>query len=314
MNTSKLPLRNRWDLLLSLITLICLLLSWQREISPEFEWIWLGCMMIFTGIPHGATDHLVHWHKQKEKGAERSWRAFLLPYLLQMLLYGLAWIILPVWSFLLFLGISFYHFGQSQLYYLELPEENILKKFLYLLWGAWILAIILLSDAQESFLYLEEILPATWIDVSGWEQAYLPLVGGLSGLIFVLFIFLWAKRKMTSADLIRELGVGALLGISLHVCSLWISFGLYFGLWHATKAIRAELSLMKHEDPTWSLKDWIRQALPFSLISFLGLFLLVFLWQNWGQSWHPVFLFFVGISMLTLPHMTTLEHMYKYLK
>lgn len=270
--------------------------------------------MLLTGIPHGATDHLVHWHKQKAKGEKPSWTSFLIPYLLQMLLYALAWIFLPLLSFVLFLGISFYHFGQSQLYYLDLPEESFLKKILYLIWGAWVLSIILLSDITQTFPYLTEILPASWINISFWDQAYGPLIGGLAALICVIYLFLWMNGKMKAADLLREIGVGVLLGISLHVCSLWISFGLYFGLWHATKAIRAELSLMKDEDPSWKLKDWMKQALPFSLISFVGLFLLVFLWQQWGQNWHPIFLFFVGISMLTLPHMTTLEHMYKNLK
>lgn len=270
--------------------------------------------MFLTGIPHGATDHLIHWHKQKVEGKERSWTAFLFPYLLQMLVYALAWILMPLLSFVLFLGISFYHFGQSQLYYLDLPEKHLLKKFIYIIWGAWVLSIILLSDTAQTFLYLEEIVPTSWLDIGFWDRFYIPMVVGLSSLILLLYLFLWTKGKMTSADLIREIGVGILLGMSLHVCSLWISFGLYFGVWHATKGIRAELFLLKSDDPSWKLTDWIWQAIPFSLMSFVGLFLLVLLWQYWGQNWHPIFLFFVGISMLTLPHMTTLEHVYKYVK
>ncbi|MEM6802478.1 MAG: Brp/Blh family beta-carotene 15,15'-dioxygenase [Bacteroidota bacterium] len=284
------------------------------EISPEFEWIWLGSLMVLTGIPHGATDHLVHWHKRESQGQSKNWWDFLVPYLLQMLLFALCWIFFPLLSFCAFLLISCYHFGQSELYYIQLGERNWTKKLLYVLWGALVLGIILLSKPEETIPYLTDILPASYLVPSIWSSLYLPLISLLSLGIFLGFLALWLKGKIGNLDFARELIVSILLCLTLHISSLWLGFGLYFGLWHATKAIRAELSVLKAEDKNWSLKDWIKQALPFSLVSFVGFALLIFLWHNWGQNWHPVFLFFVGISMLTLPHMTTLEHVYKSLK
>lgn len=284
------------------------------EISPEFEWIWLGTLMVLTGIPHGATDHLVHWHKRESQGYGKNWWDFLIPYLLQMLIFALFWIFLPFLSFCAFLLISSYHFGQSELYYIQLDETSWMKKMLYVFWGALVLGIILLSNPAETIPYLHDILPESYLVPSLWSSIYIPYVSLLSLVILLTLLSLWMKGSIGNLDLLREFLVSSLLCFTLHKSSLWLGFGLYFGLWHATKAIRAELSLLKSEHKKWSLKYWIIQALPFSLLSFIGLALLILVWHNWGQNWHPVFLFFVGISMLTLPHMTTLEHVYKNLK
>lgn len=268
--------------------------------------------MALTGIPHGATDHLIHWHHLKQAGKARSWIGFLLPYLLQMLAYGLLWWISPLLSLLLFLLLTFYHFGQSELYYLELPETHWLKKALYVLWGGAIMSIILLGHPAETAPYLEGIVPASWLNETLWSRVYGPALL-LMGLLWTAgMVYLGWQGRVSWSELGREVAVSLLLGITLHVSSLWVGFGLYFGLWHATKTIRTEMSMLRSERPDWNLKNWILQALPFSLISLVGLAVLVLAWKQWGQTWHPVFLFFVGVSMLTLPHMLTLERLYQW--
>ena len=149
-----------------------------------------------------------------------------------------------------------------------------------MLWGALILTIILLSNPSETIPYLRGILPEIYLSPSIWSSLYLPLVGLLGFGILLGLLTAWLQGKIGNYDLLRELLVSSLLCFTLHKSSLWLGFGL----WHATKAIRAELSLLKTEDKHWSLKDWIKQALPFSLLSLIALALLILLWHNWGQN------------------------------
>ncbi|MEM6343330.1 MAG: Brp/Blh family beta-carotene 15,15'-dioxygenase [Bacteroidota bacterium] len=291
---------------------MCLFLSLFVEPPLWLEWGWLAIVMLLTGIPHGATDHLVYWHKLRAKGQVSSWRSFLIPYLLQIALYGLLWWLLPQLSLLIFLVLSFYHFGQSQLYYIDLAESHPFKKFLYLLWGGGVLSILLLGHPVESIGYLKGIVDEQYLQLAQWQQVYGPLMGSIASLWAFGMIVCWQKGWVKGSELARELLVSVLLGLCLHVANLWIGFGLYFGLWHATKTIRAEIKLLSDESiSSFSWRDWVRQALPFSLLSFVGLGLLITAWSLWGENMHPVFWFFVGVSMLTLPHMITLEHLYK---
>jgi len=271
--------------------------------------------MLLTGIPHGATDHLVYWHKLRSKGKSNSWLNFLLPYLLQILLYGMLWWLLPQLSLVVFLVLSFYHFGQSQLYYIDLAENQLFKKAIYLLWGGGVLGILLLGHPVESISYLTGIVEEQYLSLAAWQSYYVPFITIVACLWGLGMLICWQRGWIAGRELLREILISLLLGICLAVSNLWIGFGLYFGLWHATKTIRAEIRLLSDESETiFSWRDWIKQALPFSLISFLGLGLLIFAWYLWGENMHPVFWFFVGVSMLTLPHMITLEHLYKQVK
>lgn len=269
--------------------------------------------MLITGIPHGATDHLIFWHKQKQAGKSTAWIHFLGPYLLQIALYALLWWLFPALSLLIFLLLSFYHFGQSQLYYLALPEGHLFKKTLYLLWGAGIMGVLLLAHRTETLMYIEEVIDSrqvAFVSKIGWEWMIAIWALWLGGMLIA-----WQRQYLVRIELLREILVSALLVGCMIVCSLWVAFGLYFGLWHATKTIRTEIQMLdESSEASFSVREWMRQALPFSLLSFFGIALLGAIWWFWGGNWHPVFLFFVAVSVLTLPHMLTLEHLYKFFK
>ncbi|MEL6852120.1 MAG: Brp/Blh family beta-carotene 15,15'-dioxygenase [Bacteroidota bacterium] len=311
MSISSLSARKRWDLVLSLLTLACLCLSLWVPIEGWVAWTWLGSLMLLTGIPHGATDHLLYWQHQRSQGKSPSWKSFLIQYLLQIILYALLWWWLPGLSLVLFLLFSFYHFGQSELYYLDLPESSWLKKSLYLLWGGLIMGIILLSQPAETLPYLEAMLPSGLLEIEMWRGWYLPICLSLGGMWLGGMGWIWLKGKINTSSLLWEVGISLLLALALHVSTLWIAFGLYFGIWHATKSIRTEIAYLPAEI---NLSRWIRAAWPFTLLSLVGLGLLVGAWFLWGQNLHPVLLFFAGISVLTLPHMSVLEHVYRGVK
>jgi len=220
---------------------------------------------------------------------------------------------------LIFLLLSFYHFGQSQLYYIDLAESNVFKKVLYLLWGGGVMGILLLGHPAESIEYLKGIVGEEYLQIAIWQATYLPLMVGVASLWLLGMSICWWQNRIAGHEFVRELLVALLLACCLHFANLWVGFGLYFGLWHATKTIKTEIQLLNAENKAenkqaFSWRDWIKQALPFSLLSFVGLAILIFAWWIWGENMHPVFWFFVGVSVLTLPHMITLEHLYKQTK
>ena len=98
---------------------LAFLLLGLLDIHPAIEIGLFVLLMLGTGIPHGATDHLIYSILQKEEGKPQNLRMFLGTYLLSMLVYGLAWWLVPGLCLSIFLVISAYHFGQSQVLYVR---------------------------------------------------------------------------------------------------------------------------------------------------------------------------------------------------
>ena len=290
--------------------ILILALTWPGSIQ-HLELGFFIFLMALTGIPHGATDHLVYAFVEKEKGREISYAYFLGIYLFAILLYGIFWYIFPLASLIVFLGISIYHFGQSQLLYLKTSEKHGLKILLYLLYGSAVLSGIILFHWQQSFEILATLIDVRWLPQTGQfaAQYYLPWI--LGGASVLGLTWAWHKGWLTQTQWGFELVNLAVLLWVANFTTLLVSFAVYFGLWHAPASILAEIQSMKVPGESFTLGRFFRKAFPFSLISFAGIFVLIFSARWWGHLVSPYLLFFIAISTLTLPHMFFMDKLYR---
>ncbi len=279
--------------------------------SPSLVLGIFAVVMIGTGIPHGATDHLVYRTLRQRVGAPLHWGKFLGGYLLTIAAYGAAWWCFPGLSLLVFLGISAYHFGQSQVLYLRWRPQSILKQLLGLSWGSAVLAGLLLMHLEESAAILSGL-----VSLPSWLLAMTSLqkwatVGGCLFFVTVFWVLALWQGAMSLHEWFRELLTLIVLGWAFYVSGLWLGFALYFGFWHSLSSIHAEvLHFQKTQSYSW--KSFARDALPFSLISFVGIVLLGIAGYLFGESVSFIMLFFIAISTLTLPHMVYMDHFYRY--
>ncbi|MEM6265415.1 MAG: Brp/Blh family beta-carotene 15,15'-dioxygenase [Bacteroidota bacterium] len=296
--------------LIPVVTLgmIALNLGWPEQVKG-FEVAFFIILMVLTGIPHGATDHLIYRISQQRRGLKVSYARFFFIYLAAMAFYGICWYVAPVLSLGFFLLLSAFHFGQSQLIHLNIPENRPVKWLTYITWGFAVLAAIVLLHPQES----GEILSVLFSSDSplvlftyGMEITAL-----LMGTIVVMLVVAWRMDWMSGQSCIQEI---VNLGLLLLLCmttSLLISFAVYFGLWHALHSIRLEVQSLRKEYPNFSLGEFVKKALPFSLISFVGVGILLFLGGMLSSQISPYLLFFIAISALTLPHMMYMQRFYE---
>jgi uncharacterized membrane protein YesL len=97
---------------------------------------------------------------------------------------------------------------------------------------------------------------------------------------------------------------------------LW-SFAIYFALWHSLQTIEQEIKVFdihfkKHSERKYSWKNYVKDAFPFSLISFLGIgMILIGLSFFEFDTSNLLFVFFVLISILTAPHALLIENIYE---
>ncbi len=267
-------------------------------------------LMLATGIPHGATDHVVYAHTQTQRGRHTHYGRFLGFYLGAMVLYALAWWAMPVLSLVLFLLISCYHFGQSQWLYVPGSERAGCKISLYVAWGGTVLGALLWFNLPEALAVLAALLPNTpglaatlgSFGRSIWLGLLL-LTLGLMGLLY------W-QRRLSRPQLYRELLNLVALHALFLTAPLLVGFAIYFGLWHSLRSIRAEVFHLQQAQPRFNYLAFARRALPFTLISLAGLGLLWLAYTWVGTDWSPYLLFFIAISTVTLPHMVFMQGLY----
>ena len=97
-------------LYLVFIYLLASVYTLHNDIVIEHQIIGSFLLISLIGIPHGAIDNVILQSEYK-----MSKFKFYGLYILSIVLYTLMWFILPIYAFLLFLLISAYHFGESQL-------------------------------------------------------------------------------------------------------------------------------------------------------------------------------------------------------
>ncbi len=288
------------DLFLIAITILVIsIYAVGIKIPETAETTFFVLLMLVTGIPHGATDHVIHQHVNNLPILDKKeLLVFVARYLGIIAVYGLVWFFFPVFSLAVFLIISCYHFGQSQLYFISIDEKNPVKNLLYLSWGITILGAILVFNYTESEEILLTLIPVEMLPTPSLTTQIIYGAGIITLLLLALFTL---SKKINALNFgIEMVSMGTLI-VLCYFAPLLIAFAVYFALWHSLKTIKTELETIKGEGTDY--KIFYKRALPFSVLSFfgIGILLAVSLWLESVVS--PYLVFFIAVSTLTLPHM-----------
>lgn len=260
------------------------------QLPPFLHYGLFGCTLLFVGIPHGGIDHLIHNPQIGKQGLVY----FIFRYLLVMLGYALLWWLLPLGALLAFLLMSSYHFGQS--HFLDRLRNSSGEAWLYLIKGSFFLAILLFGDWEMTQKILQPIL-----NLSFTELQRLGIVGGL--MASSLLIQGLVGRTFTAGDAVDYLILAPLLYFS----PLLVGFSIYFGLWHSLPSMLAEYEYLKKYPAFNTPLKFCLQLLPFSGISLLGIALLFGVGIRYLPTQELYLLFFVMLSLISLPHILYMD-------
>jgi beta-carotene 15,15'-dioxygenase len=279
-------------------------------LPPSVQIGFFAFFILFTGIPHGAIDHLVEKETAERQQKSFNLRAFLSKYVLTMLFYAIIWFFMPSLSLLFFLLISAWHFGETDI---EKAPQKPLWNATRFTFGCFVLSWILLFHAMEVTPILERIsqnngnVVAVWQFFVEFKTLFLIVLAVGTG----IFFYFAEQKDALPIDKMRYSRLIAIIVLT-YFLPLLPAFGLYFGGWHAlcsfenihgylqsTKEGIAQESILK----TWS------KTLGFTLLAVLFLVFAIWYWLRFYQTWDALPLLFIFLSLITLPHLNVMHRM-----
>lgn len=304
------------SVLLSIGLFIVLWNNFIMPLSEPIQWILFGITILIVGIPHGALDHIVAKQNSTLQKLPFSSARFYLTYVSRMALYGICWYFFPSFSLLLFIVLSAFHFGET-----DLPLPSSVKKKSSILiqtnYGLLIVLVLLLTHAEEVIPILSIIkqentafITTVFETMNAFRIIIITLV-----LLILNFVWLHRSHKLSTHRYLNIAFRTSLILVIIIYLPLPLAFAFYFGCWHSLQSlenIRQHLSHAAHEIVGY--KRLLRQCIPYSLIAFLGIGVLMALATFLQTESVFLFFFFVGIAILTAPHLEVMSHMYEHLR
>lgn len=281
-------------------------------IPNHIQWIFFSIIIIITGIPHGALDHEVAKQSSALKNQVFSAKKFHARYISSMLLYGIVWYLFPTLSFYLFLVISAFHFGETDLP-IDSPKVSLLGVLLQVSYGLLVLFILL-------FVHIDTVLPiiqrinifsSALINYLQGDNIALVAISVSLIFFFLTLIASYIIHKKNIVDIWHLFKLVSFVLISALILPLPLCFIIYFGLWHSISSlenIRQHLSKSKNETLSW--QSLMIQCVPLTAISLVGLFSVIFFLDLTNNINLVIMGLFIGISILTLPHQEVMSKMY----
>ena len=261
------------------------------SLAAVFGYVGLFAGLLLVGIPHGAVDHLLL--QTKSFNLVR----FIVQYLLIIAGYFVVWYWAPLFSLILFVAYSAYHFGESEMVEINASLYSFAQKVYAFLVGLSILLFIIFSHVETSLLVLHKMNGVDMYINAFDFLAHKNLVLALS---LVVLIPIWKFSKQTFLYLIVLLLAGTQM-------PLMIAFGLYFVGSHSIHAWGHITTKLKIPNAKLYL-----QSMPFNLGALFIFAIFLYLQQANAQLIQSyAATFFIFLACLSLPHIVLMHLFYK---
>lgn len=270
-------------------------------ISEESQLIIFAFTIILTGIPHGSLDFYLAKENQKAQNRKFSQTKFYINYLMNMLTFAISWYFFPYFSILIFLLISAFHFGEIDFVHKGKAQVSWYFSSGY---GLFIILYILACHLENSLQILSYLtsdfnIPTNSILLIKSATKWLPII------FFTITVVLNISKKFIRYDsklFIYFINQTFFILLIINLLPFYLAFAFYFGVWHSLLSFEAILQSLNLESDIDGLKTLIFKAIPFSVVSLIGLLIMIYIGYNGHNIPQIVSLLFVGIAVLTLPH------------
>ncbi|MFB6308967.1 MAG: Brp/Blh family beta-carotene 15,15'-dioxygenase [Haloarculaceae archaeon] len=310
--------------------LFVLAFSAGLSVPPTVQYVPLAVSVVLLGLPHGAVDHFaVSWSRGTAPTLDAVGRVAGL-YLALGISYIVMWFISPVASAVLFIALTWFHWGQGDLYalvavgsddHLRTPGQRALT---VLVRGGLPMLVPLLSFPDW---YRRVVADLVGLFSPGGVSSLAPVFAprvrdGLMvgyGLALVGSLALGYLRAGGRRDLSWALDAGETLLLVAYFTLVppVLAVGVYFCFWHSLRHVGRLVAVddtaaarLDSGDVAGALGRFARVATPLTvaaLVLLAGFFLLVP--RSPGDFTELVAVYLVFIAVVTLPHVVVVSVM-----
>jgi beta-carotene 15,15'-dioxygenase len=263
--------------------------------SVEASLVLVAFGVALIGVPHGALDPIAGQRLFSQFGSA-WWVPFFGGYLALSLIVICGWYIAPVFTCLLFLAFSAWHFGLEEDY--ARPTKSPIFKHLYALArGSLIIFAISLFRTEETQAIFSKVMPSDSLQQTATVMSLLQLSAfvliPLAVVDFVSWILSAGPGRMWVA--LRLLSIGVLA----FTVNPLLSFGIYFCGWHSVRGL-SEL----RTEVGGSFGGFIFRLVPLTAVTLLFALSAFIFWSRSAVFTASLLrTVFLGLSAIAIPHL-----------
>jgi Brp/Blh family beta-carotene 15,15'-monooxygenase len=293
----------------------CMLLLFQQYIIPfnnSIQFIIFLTGILLLGVPHGAADLLVATQNANSSKKSFSKFRFFTIYLLRLFAFAAIFWFFPITGNLLFILFAAYHFGETDLY--QFKTNTLSGKAFVIFYGLLILSVILLHHFEELKPVFqlfsagkENVVFITWLDVNRYN------VISVSGILFFTAAFILQNNKTDANDKGQFLIRFAVILFILFNLPLLLGFTFYFVVWHSVLSLN-NITTYLRKNNSYTQNSINREIVLYSVVAIIGIALFGLTGFMFINSNAVVGYLFLGLAVLTAPHMQIMHDMYNSLR
>ena len=260
--------------------------------------------VLTVGLAHGAIDNVLVIGSDRSKNLR-----FISYYLLVAGGFIVSWFFLPNFTFLAFLIVSAYHFGQSQFVEYDIPER-LLSAFTFISWGLLVLFLSFGFNQQELTSFSTEWLSSISIFPVLIENAL--HISAFMGMLFaILMLYLYSKGVLKTGNIIQEIYLLGLISVSFYLFDTVIGFSLFFLFIHSLRVIQQEFKFCQTKFKVSNIFSFIKLFLPLTFASLIGIALVMFFTYFLGYEQLIPYVLIIMLSSFTIPHSLVMDRFYQ---
>jgi len=274
---------------------------WITSLLPESFELILGFILIFTfGMIHGSNDLMIV--NRLSNSNNSKFFSILLTYMFVVSSAIVIFYLVPVLALSLFVLFSAYHFGEQHWEETLNEFNSYLKRIFFFCYGMLILFMIFNFNPDKVVEIIYEITSYSLLEIYSLE-----VITTLVGILFLLISYGLYNNSIKLPSVLRELALLLILGIVFKASSLIWGFTIYFILWHSIPSLLDQITFIFGDLEKKSIFKYAIAALPYWLISLIGIAVLFLIFKN---EKHFYSLFFAFIAAVTFPHAIVMLKMF----
>ena len=279
-------------------------------IQPNTQYFIFIAGIILLGVPHGAADLLVASKNADLSKKIFSRQRFLIVYLGRLVLFASVLFLFPVAGNILFIFFAAYHFGETDLY--QFKTNTLAGKIFVISYGLLILSVILLH-------HFDDVKPIYQLFESGkqnlavinWISHNRYFILSANGTLFFVaaFIYFLKNKNPDNNDTGHFLVRFACILFILFNLPMLLGFTFYFVVWHSLLSLGNIVTFLREKN-TVSYKTILKQILLYSFLAIAGIGVFGLTGFMFINEHAVAGFIFLGLAVLTVPHMEIMYGMY----